>query len=193
MAAEAIGGAVEGARAGAAIGSVIPGVGTAIGAIAGGVIGLVGGIFSNKKKKAAKRAAREEANIRRQAQAMQQGLQRRDLVREARIARSRAVAAGAAEERVSGSGTAGAASAIGSQLNFGLSYFDDQVTLDYNANEFRKKAGKYAGQASDINTALGSLGAIGTLGANIIGSLKSPPTEGQRTTPPIVAPTRGPR
>jgi hypothetical protein len=194
MAAEQLGGAVEGAKAGATIGTAIaPGFGTAVGAVIGGVVGLIGGIFSNKKKKAAKRAAREEANIRRQSQAAQIGLQRRDMVREARVARARAVAAGSSEERVMGSGTTGAASSVSAQLNFGLSYFDDQVINDYNANELRKKAGKFAGQASDINTALGSLGSIGTLGANIIGALKQPPTSTLPTRPGATPPFVGPR
>lgn len=172
MATEVVGGAVEGAKAGAAIGSVIPVVGTVAGAVIGGVIGAVAGVFSNKKKKAAKRAGKEAARIGRQQQSMQLGLQRRDMIREARANRALAVAAGGSEDRVSGSGTVGASSSTGAQLTEALNYFDTQVILDYNANEQRKKAGKFAGQAQDINTLIGSFDSIGTLGANVIGSLK---------------------
>ncbi len=175
MAAEAVGGAVDGAKAGATIGTaIVPGIGTVIGAVAGGIIGGVLGAISGKKKKAAKRAAKEEAKIKRQQQTMQLALQRKDTVREARVARARSVAAGASEERTSGSGTAGAAGSVSSQLGFGLDYFDTQVILDYNANEQRKRAGKFAGQANDLNALVGSLEGIGTLGANVIGSLKTP-------------------
>ena len=174
MSAEAVGGAVEGAKAGATIGSVIPGVGTVAGAVIGGVIGLAAGIFSNKKKKAAKRAGKKAAAITRTQQAMQLALQRRDMIRQARANRAIAVAAGGSEDRTSGSGTAGVAGSINSQLEESLNYFDAQVSLDYQANEYRKKAGKYAGQAADLNTVIGSLGAIGELGANVIGSMKAP-------------------
>lgn len=113
---------------------------------------ILGQIFSyGKAKKARKYADRASAVERQQAQ-MAVGIQRRDMVRQARIARAQTVAASAAESGgLQSSAPQGAISSMGSQLTSNLSYFDYQVGLSNQAQAYKKKAGKYARQAEDIS------------------------------------------
>ncbi len=112
---------------------------------------IIGQLFSySKEKKARKYADRASAVERQQAQ-MAVGIQRREMVRQARMARAQAVAASAAESGgLQSSAPRGAVSSLGSQLTSNINYFDYQVNLNNQAQAYRKKAGKYARQAGDI-------------------------------------------
>lgn len=162
-------GAAAGAAQGAAIGtSILPGWGTAIGAVIGGAIGY----FSGGKKAEAKKFAAKAQGVRRQQQALQLAIQRRDLVRQQRIARAQAVAAGASESGVQSSAVMGAIGSIDAQGKSSASYFDAQVDLDAAFQMYAKKAGKKAGQAAEMDTLLGSLGSLAAVGGDLYGLSK---------------------
>lgn len=112
---------------------------------------LLGQFFSYKKEKKARKYADLAANVERQQAQLAAGIQRREMVRQARIARAQSIAAAAAETGgLQSSPTLGATSSMGSQLTSNIAYFDWQVGLGNQAQVYRKKAGKYARQASDI-------------------------------------------
>lgn len=148
MAADEIGGAASGAASGAKIGAAVGGpVGAAIGAVVGGIAGLFGGQKKKKAKKYAAKAQAEDMRMQERAQAVQ----RRDIVRQFRMARAQALAAGSSESGgLQSSGIQGSLSSIGSQGRFNLGYFDTQINNQLLRNNYAKKAGKYASQAGDI-------------------------------------------
>lgn len=113
---------------------------------------ILGQIFAYSKGKKARKFADKASEVERQQAQLAVGVQRRDMVRQARIARAQAVAASAAESGgLQSSAPQGAISSMGTQLTSNLSYFDYQVGLGNQAQIFRKKAGKYARQAEDIS------------------------------------------
>lgn len=148
MAADEIGGAASGAASGAKIGAAVGGpVGAAVGAVLGGIAGLFGGKKKKKAKKFAAKAQAEDMRMQERAQAVQ----RRDIVRQFRMARAQALAAGSSESGgLQSSGIQGSLSSIGSQGRFNLGYFDTQIDNQQLRNSYAKKAGKYASQAGDI-------------------------------------------
>jgi hypothetical protein len=86
------------------------------------------------------------------------------------------VAAGASDTGVTSSAVAGSVSSIASQGNSALNYFDSQVGLDETYQMYAKKAGKAAGDASEIFTILGAGGDLVKAGADIYGLAKQPKT-----------------
>lgn len=157
-------GAAQGAAAGAAFGPW----GAVIGAVVGGALGY----FSGGKKAEARKFAAKAADVRRRQQTMQLAVQRRDIIRQQRMARANAVAAGASEQGVTSSGVMGAISSIDAQGKSSASYFDAQADLDAAFQMYAKKAGKKAGQAAELDTLLGSMGAIATVGGDLYGLSK---------------------
>ena len=148
MAADEIGGAASGAASGAKIGAAVGGpVGAAVGAVLGGIAGLFGGSKKRKARKFAARAAAEDVRMTERAQAVQ----RRDIIRQMRMARAQTLAAGSSETGgLMSSGIQGSISSIGSQGRFNLGYFDTQIQNQLLRNDYARRAGKYAGQAGDI-------------------------------------------
>lgn len=117
------------------------------------VISIVGGIFGASKKRKAQKYANKANAVERQQAQLAAAVERRDLVRSARIARAQAVAASATETGgLASSAPQGAISSVGSQLTSNLAYFDQQVGLGNVAQGYRNKAGKYAQQADTIGT-----------------------------------------
>lgn len=158
-------GAAQGAAAGAAFGPW----GAVIGAVVGGAIGY----FSGGKKAEAKKYAAKAADVRRRQQSMKLAIDRRDTVRAQRIARANAVAAGTSEGGVQSSSVMGAIGSVGAQGKSALSYFDAQVDLDAAFQMYAKKAGKKAGEAASMDSLLGSLGSLATVGGDVYGLSKS--------------------
>ena len=158
MSAESSSGAMSGVASGAAAGAM---VGGPIGAVIGGIIGGIAGLFGGKKAAKARKFAEKAAKVERQQAQLQAGLQRRDMVRQARIARAQAIAAGASESGgLQSSGIRGAASSIGSQLTSNMNYFDQQVTLGNEAQSYKAKAGKYARSAAAFQSGIGAVASI---------------------------------
>lgn len=158
MSSESTSGALSGAGQGAAAGAMVAGP---IGAVIGGIIGGIAGLFGGKKAaKARKFAEKANATERQQAQ-LQAGVQRRDMIRQARMVRAQAVAASAAEGGgLQSSAPQGAISSIGSQLTSNINYFDYQVGLSNQAQQYRSKAGKYARSAAAFTTGISALSSI---------------------------------
>jgi hypothetical protein len=168
MADETTGGAVAGATQGAAAGAVLGPWGAVVGAVVGGAIGY----FSGAEKKIAKKYGRLAQEQRRRQQQMQQAIQRRDLIRQARMTRAQAVAAGASDTGVTSSATQGSVSSITAQTESALTYFEAQVGADNLFQQYAKKAGKHAGNAAQLDTLLASAGDLVTIGANAYGAAK---------------------
>jgi hypothetical protein len=154
-------GAAQGAAAGAAFGPW----GAVIGAVVGGALGY----FSGGKKAEARKYAAKAADVRRRQQSLRLAVERRDIIRNQRAQRAAAVAAGASEGGVTSSGVMGAISSIDAQGKQAASYFDAQVDLDAAFQMYAKKAGKKAGQAAEMDSLLGSMGAIATVGGDLYG------------------------
>jgi hypothetical protein len=160
-------GFAQGAAAGAAFGPW--------GALIGGVIGGAIGYISGGKKAEAKKFAAKAQEVRRRQQSLKLAIDRRDLIRSQRIARANAVAAGASEEGVQSSAVGGAVASIDAQGKSAASYFDAQVDLDAAFQMYAKKAGKKAGQAAEMDSLLGSLGSLATVGGDLYGLSKPSP------------------
>jgi uncharacterized membrane protein len=162
---ETTAGAASGAASGAKAGMMVGGVwGAVIGAV-------IGGIFGGKAGKAAKKAHKLEAEanaIDRQQAQMQAGIQRRDLARQARIERAKAIAAGASEAGgLQSSAPMGAISSLGAQTTSALSYFDWQTDLGNTAYNKRAQAAKYLKKAQAIQGYIDMVGGA----ASMMGSM----------------------
>lgn len=143
MASDAIGGAIGGAAKGYAVGGPL-------GAAIGFAAGLFGGLASDKAKKYKRLANKEEdaaINLKRAAQ-------RRDIIRSAYIARSEALAAGAAQETggLQSSAVQGALSSVGTQTISNLKFFDALTARSIMQKYYLKKAGKKQEQANTITS-----------------------------------------
>lgn len=163
---------------GAATGYTVGGV---YGAIIGGAIGLVGGLFSRKAKKYKKMAAREEKIMAER----QQAIQRRDMVRNLRMARAQALVAGSSETGGGGSAVQGAVGSIGTQGTFNLNFFDTQVQSQKNIERWVGKAERRAEIAGAIsglmNAGGGAMGGMGMMGGG--GSKSTSSAPGYSDTP----------
>lgn len=128
-----------------------------------GAVSIIGGLFSFGARKKAKKYANRAAAVERQQAQLEAAVQRRDLVRQSRIARAQAVAASASESGgLQSSAPQGAIGSVGSQTISNLSYFDRQVGMGNEAQAYRQKAGKYASRAENIDAITGILsGAVG--------------------------------
>jgi hypothetical protein len=162
-------GAAQGAAAGAAFGPW----GALIGAVVGGALGY----FSGGKKAEARKYAAKAQDVRRRQQSLKLAVERRDIIRNQRAQRAAAVAAGASEGGVTSSGVMGAIGSIDSQGKQAASYFDAQVDLDAAFQMYAKKAGKKAGQAAELDTLLGSMGSLATVGGDLYGLSKGASTK----------------
>lgn len=163
-------GAVQGAMQGASAGAAFGPWGAAVGALLGGIGGALGG----HKKKEARRNAARAAEMRRKQQQLRAALQRRDIIREQRMARANAVAAGASDGEVSSSAVQGAIGATSAQGRSAVNYFDSQVSLDNAYQTYAKKAGKAAGDAAEIFTFLNAAPSLAMAGGDIVGLLNKP-------------------
>lgn len=160
MSGEVLGGAAQGA----AVGFTVAGP---WGAAAGAVVGAIGGLFSSKAN-AAKRQASKEQRIMAEREA---GIQRRDLVRQFRMARAQALASGSSQEGgLESSAVQGALGSIGSQGKANLSFFDTQVKSNRKINSLLNKASGYESTAGVI----GSLVSLGSdlASSGVLGSYK---------------------
>lgn len=172
MADEAVVGASASAAQGAAALSWAGPWGIAIGAVVGGAIGL----FSGEKKKKARKYMRKAQEQRRRQQQMKLAVQRRDLIRQQRMLRAQAVAAGSSEQGVTSSAVLGAIGSVDAQGKSAMSYFDAQIDLDMAYQMYSKKAGKAAGDAAELDTLLAAGGSLVTAAGDIYGLTRRPAT-----------------
>lgn len=122
-----------------------------------GLFSIIGKIAARGKIKKAQKFADKASALERQQAQMATGIQRREMVRQARISRGQAVAAAASESGgLQSSAPQGARSSLSSQFTSNLNYFDTQVGLGNEVQGYKAKAGKYARQADNL-TSLGNL------------------------------------
>lgn len=142
MAANAGAGAVAGAVQGYAVGGPI-----------GAVIGAVGGFLSGKQAARASVYATRAAKTRRTMALMQGAVQRREMVRQTRVARAEqlAAAAGAGEYGMLSSGYGGAMSSLMSRAGRNLQVFDAFTRDEVQASFWEGKAQQKAARAADIS------------------------------------------
>ena len=166
----AIGGAAQGAAAGYAIAGPY---GAVVGGVLGGVMGLFGGgaarkarLFTNSAKKTERTLSYFEAAV-----------QRRDMIRQARIGRAEALAAGTSQGTggLESSGVQGALSSVSSQANFNIRYFDARIADYLKMQEWVDKAGKASTTAGTWNSFLQA----GLSAASIYNSFSKTPTPSQ--------------
>lgn len=115
-------------------------------------------VFSMASAKAQKKSARaaQEANaIQRQQMALEQNREKRETIRAARMARGAAVNTAAVQGVSDSSGAIGGQSSIGSQLNYNISFLDQQGAMADQASAalgrarmFESRANMYSGLAS---------------------------------------------
>lgn len=119
-------GAATGAVKGAAAGMMVGGpVGTLVGGILGGILGGIAGLFGGGASRARRLAYQKQLNMEKRAQA----IQRRDMIREFRIAQAHSLAQAAMEEGgMQSSGSQAVQSSLGTQFGFNLAYFNQQAT-----------------------------------------------------------------
>lgn len=157
----AISGAAQGAAAGAALGPA--------GMIAGAIIGGVGGLLSGGAAKRARIYQNRASKTQRVLSMMEAAVQRRDLIRTARIARAESLAAISAggEGGMMSSAPLGALSSLTSQTGSNLRYFDARIRDFVQMQFWVDKAGQKAAQASNISGItsglLSALSAAGSL------------------------------
>src|SRR5712675_427113 len=112
----------KGAAAGATIGSVFGPVGTVVGGVIGGVVGFVFGMFSGGAAKAARQKTEQANALTLLSAEQEQALQRRDLIRQTRVAYATTLAQGTTEGEVRSSGSSGVRASELSQARFSLGY-----------------------------------------------------------------------
>lgn len=170
MADEGTTGAASGAAQGAAAGAAFGPWGAVIGAVIGGAIGLLGG----NQRKRARQFAQRAAATRRKQQQLQLAVQRRDLVRQMRIAQSATVAAGASEGNITSSAVLGAQSSLAAQGKSAITYLDTQVGLDNLYQTYAKKSGKASQAAQAYDTLLGAGASLAKTAGDLYGLSQSP-------------------
>lgn len=168
MASDTTGGAAAGAAQGAAAGAAFGPWGAVIGAVVGGAIGY----FSGAEKKLAKKYASKAAEQKRLQQTMKLAIMRRDSIRQQRMARAAAVAAGTADTGVTSSSVRGATSSVDMQGFSALNYFDAQVSADNLFQQYSKKAGKHAQNAQQLDSLLGASVDLAQAGGDVYGMNK---------------------
>lgn len=115
-------GAATGAVNGVAAGMM---VGGPVGALVGGILGGIAGLFGGGASRARRLAYQKQLNMEKRAQA----IQRRDMIREFRIAQAHSLAQAAMEEGgMQSSGSQAVQSSLGTQFGFNLAYFNQQAT-----------------------------------------------------------------
>jgi hypothetical protein len=149
------------------------------GAIIGGAVGAVGGLFSKKAKKYRRDAEKEGKLIAEREQA----IQRRDIVRNFRMARAQALAAGSSESGGGGSSVAGALGSIDTQGAFNINFFDTQINSQKRIQKLVNKSEKSAAISGAIMSLISSVGqgasSMGSMGG---GSKSSSTSSGGSTT-----------
>lgn len=168
MATETTAGSFTGAAQGAEVGAK---AGGPWGAVIGAIVGGIAGGFAGDKRRKAKRYLKKAQAVRRQQQTMQLAVQRRDLVRQMRIQRAQAVAAGASDEGVQSSAVIGATASVSSQGKSAVGYFDKQISLDNLYQQFMTKAGRAAEQANEIQSYMNMISSAVNIGGDIGGSI----------------------
>jgi len=116
-------------------------------------------VFSLQAARAQRKSARaaQEANeIQRQQMALEQAREKRETIRAARIARGRAINAGASQGVLDSSGVQGGASSIGSQLSYNTSFLDKQGTMADQASAALGRSRMYESRARTYSS-LGNL------------------------------------
>jgi len=117
-----------------------------------GLFKFIGDIVSRNKRRKAQTYMNKASAVERQQAQLAAAIQRRDLVRQSRIARARTVAAAASESGgLQSSAPAGAISSIGTQATSNLNYFDRQIGLGNEAQGYKAKAGKYLAKAENAS------------------------------------------
>lgn len=178
--AETESGALSGAAQGAVAGAV---VGGPIGAVIGGVVGAIGGVLGGGAAKRARIYANRASKTRRTLDFMEAAVQRRDLVRQARMARAESLAAITAggEGGLMSSAPMGALSSISSQTGQNLRYFDARIRDFVQMQFWADKAGKKTAQAQNI---MGTMGAVFDAVKGMQGIFGQPtPSQAESPTP----------
>jgi hypothetical protein len=115
-----------------------------------GLFKFIGDVVSRNKRRKAQTYMNKASAVERQQAQLAAAVQRRDLVRQARIARARTVSAAATEGGgLQSSAPMGAISSLGSQASSNLNYFDRQIGLGNQAQGYKAKAGKYMAKAEN--------------------------------------------
>lgn len=135
----------------------------AIGATAVAGAATVGSI--NAQRKAAS-AGREANQLQRQQMALEQQREKRETIRSSRIARGRAINAGATQGVLDSSGVQGGVGSIGSQLNFNLSFLDTQGKLADQASAALGRARMYESRAAGFSSLANFASGVGGLAAS---------------------------
>lgn len=117
-----------------------------------GLFSFIGNVIARNKRRKAQTFMNKASGIERQQAQLAAAVQRRDLVRQTRIARARTVAASANETGgLQSSAPAGAISSIRTQGMSNLNYFDTQIGMGNDAQFYKAKAGKYMAKAENAS------------------------------------------
>ena len=153
MSSEVLGGAAEGAAMGAIVGG-------GVGAVVGGVVGAVKGLFSSKSSGYQRKAAGEQ----RKGIDLEQAIVRRNIVMEGYATRAQQVARAAAVDEGGGLRSSAALGAISStrrQLGTNVDVFDKGTGYRRKHDQYQRKAGKYAGYASTMDSLMSAASMYG--------------------------------
>jgi hypothetical protein len=104
---------------------------------------VVFSLMSARSQKKSARAAQEANEIERKKMALEQAREKRETIRAARMARGQAVNTAAAQGVQDSSGALGGQASIGSQLNYNISFLDQQEALSDQASAALGRARLY--------------------------------------------------
>lgn len=128
-------------------------------AAVGAAVKLIGGLFGAAKAAKAAKYRRKAASKGREIVEKEQAVQRRDIVRNLRVARAQALAQGATESGgTRSSGTQGVSGSFASQSLFNLDFFEGQAEKSRRKFEFELKADKYQANAEQTIAVSGLIG-----------------------------------
>lgn len=183
-------GAISGAAQGAAAGAMIGGP---VGAVIGGVVGAIGGLLSGGAARRSRIYANRASKTQKTLSLMEAGLQRRDMLRQARMARAESLAAitSGGEGGMLSSAPRGALSSMTSQTGQNIRYFDARIR-DYVQQQFwLNKAGKASAQAQNIAGMMSGVMSAAQGYAMFKAATTPPTTTPSKTTPPKSPPKSG--
>lgn len=141
MTSQVVGSSIQGGEAGYKVGGVW-------GAVIGAAVGAVGGIFGDKAAKYRRKANSEEQRM----ADIKESVERRQLIRQAYLARGEALAASASQESggLLSSGAQGVLSSISTQTISNVKTFDAIAARRSVENYYLKKAGSNQGISDSI-------------------------------------------
>lgn len=129
-------------------------------------------VFSLQAARAQRKSAAEAQKsnrIQRQQMQLEQAREKRETIRAARIARGRAINAAASQGVMDSSGAQGGVSSIGSQLNYNLSFLDQQGRMADQASAALGRARMYESRANTYSSLANLTWKVGTTAAGQMG------------------------